>query len=450
MPAFGKEVVEFGQTGLKEILAMAKDLETQAKSTTKATEKLNKAIGSGAYTKAISQYKQAQKALEGVRKEQEKVTVAFKKHQQVQQYGRFGAFAVRNAGAIGAGFGAAGRGIGRFASSGLGVAASLGAPLAIGALANRGFQGTAAAAQLEAQFTRLSRTVANDLIPVIMGISKITGKIANARENVQAGRGSTGDYATSAMLWGGGALGALKVASYFGGFSASGAAGQAVGYAGRTLLGAARFAVSAPGPVAAMTLGAYSMYRGYELGNQEDRLNDLTSRKSRNGRVAYDNQFTRDEYGKVKNLNEGALTIQDPEKRLSYIQRELKRTETKYNELDEKTNRSWYNPRLYTSALFGSDPDKLQDLRLRKISLERMGNAAKGGEAFTDPDASINRIVEGAGERRSSGDLYEELATAAAKTMLSGNKDGESNSPVSILGDIFRLLNDVANKFNLR
>lgn len=431
MSVLGREQVEFKAIGLKELIDQAKELENQTKATREANRKLNRSLADGSYVRAAKDYDKAARALREVRREQSLIAAQIRRDDLMRKYGRVGGLGAYYGGAAMSRLGGAGRALGGAGSSLLGGAAALGATVSVGALASRGFSGTAAAAKLDQSFERLSRSVATDLLPAMDALSNIISKISNARENVRAGKGTLGDHATSiasdALLYGGSALAIGKLM----GFSAGGMLGGAVGAAGR--LG--KFALSGPG---AMVLGgAAAMYEGSKLGSQQDRLNALQSVGIKGGKRHYFEQFTDEEFGRVRGLVDEVRGISDPtarKKRIGELQ-DANRADIAGH--DDLINRSALNPRWLMN--YEGDQQKRSDLRLRKAALSRLKLEAEGGEAFTTKGSNNMMLVQGAGERRSSGELFEELSSATAK--LIGTQQGEStgNGPLSIAKELTNL-----------
>lgn len=460
MPTLSKEVIEFGQTGLKEIKAAVKDMKAEMTDTYKATEKLKTSMKDGTYARAARQYDNAKKALAGFRKEQEAIAKNFQKGRDsitnalqrnqirtayTQRYGRLGgaaAMAAMDYGRpIGRGLALAGRGIGSLAQSGLGVAAGLGAGVSIGALANRGFQGTAAAAKLDHELTRLARSISSDILPVMTALSSVLSRITGARENVRAGKGGIGDYATTlgfyGLLGGGISVGGIAATAFaknqivraFPGASAAAASRFGTGAAAARGMGAA--ALGTAGRFAGPIGVAYAGYEGIQYARH---YNPYENR--------FDDPKMREQLEKRRQATDKRNWFQRNFPNVSYAVGQSGGGPPGDRDQNKQDSRSWGVRQ--SDAFFEFSNRNLPG-----------GNPFYGAFHSTRGPGGKNepkkvddgmRIVQGAGERRSSGDLYEELASGFAQKAFSPDDKEHGNGPASIFSDILEVGRRIAEK----
>ncbi len=459
--AFSKEVIEFGQKGLKELKTEVRDLKEEMTKTHKANDKLRQQLSDGTWEKHAKRLQSARTAMAGFRREQEALQRTASRTLLDSRYGRVGGAIAFHGGGVARGIGGAVSGIG----GGLfGAAAAFGAPLALGAMANRGFQGTAAAARLDMEFTRLSRHVANELLPAITALTNFIARFSNSADKVRAGTATRGDYGNNLLrksLYAGAAWTAVSAMGFR---PASWAASMAANYGGQ-LFNAARAGI----PREAETLAVRGGSRGAGamlgaiggagiplLGAGYSQYSDYRAlRKSRNqaGVSDADTASQQDLINEIRSLSPA-----EQAKRLELESQGAKNAVGHYegmrgrqsgfkrfvDKLMDQPLMAGFSPN-YVGSKLGliDDPNKMQAGHLNALSRQRVIEAMKRGELPGGNDATGMMMVAGAGERRGLTDVHQELAESIAQTLAGGSGKG-GDSPNVILQAIRDITNDVA------
>lgn len=453
MSTLSKEVVEFGQTGLKELKDGVKDMKSEMTNVYNATEKLKRSMASGSYSRAVTQYEKATKALAAFRKEQDQVAKNFQRDRlrqsYVNSYGRAGGTLAYAASQYGGGAIRGIRsGIAQAASSGLGIAASFGAPLAVGALANRGFQGTAAAARLDMEFTRLSRVVAQELLPAMSAVTNAIAGVTRASYRVKAGTADRSDYATNlgrkAVLYGGSLLALRGI----GNFAFPGTTGAIASAAGRATTGLARAGVSAVGAVSSLgaiegLAGTAARFSGRAAGPV-----GLAYALAEGGRAR---EYDRGEAIKNRGTGTGdadtpsdkvwveSVNKMSPGKRDKFIRDHMKELYAKDRVLSERAqNRGWLTTKLASLGIGAGQGDVEEQTNINR----RLNVAEKLQKGTLKGQGTGLQIVAGAGERRDSSGLNQELAEAVAQR-IGDDKQESGDSPNVIMQAIRDAVNDL-------
>lgn len=413
---FSKEVVEFQAKGLDVIQAETKAMEKAVDDLRKANRRLKQEMRDGSWEKQSRSYAAAQRELRQVRAETERLAKAQRMASLRGQYGRLGGTAAyyggrmqQVAGGIGGGF-----------SGMVGLAGSVGVPLGVGALASRGFSGTAAMSKLNMEIDRLSRHIATDLLPLLEGFSRNLSRINQARDATRAGRGTFGDRVLSSSL---------NVQNILGAFGANMLIRRTGGYAmnagrlanvGRAGFG---FAARSPGPTAAIGGGLYSINEGLTERSRERRMQELSERQSNGNRIRFAANFTPEEYQQVKGIISQAENIKDPDQRKRAIERYIETTRAKQEALGKRIDDKSIFGKMFNSS---DEREQYNRLGLRLNAAQRM-KLSPG--SIGEPTGM--KIVEGAGERRSGAALYEELASSVAQ--MSGNNSKGTTTADSVV-----------------
>lgn len=423
-----KEVVEFGSKGLTALKDEVKSLETAIADTQKANTKFSRQINDGTWERHSKRLATARKELVGIRVENERLQRLAQRQQLDSRYGRLAGGAMYFGQRFGGTLANAAQGAG---SSLLGAVAGIGAPLAVGALAKRGFEGTAGAARLDMELTRLSRNVAHDLLPALNLLTDTIGRVNRARDATRAGRGTASDYAISY-----GARAAMLGAGFVGAnFITRGALGRGVMSAGRLGGGyamsgfnAARGGAQAFGSMGGFgssSMGWAAPALGITAAGAYGASGTISQARS-NKRVqgAMRGEWTPEQYDRISGFADRIRAISDPIQRQAALEKVMQRQAQAALEIRKRQEK-----RGGFGAFFGAEDRRLYESNATMAFAARgLLEEARGGKKFGRPgdDGSMLR-VEGAGVRQASGDLYQELAEGfAQRGGISEQQQGES------------------------
>lgn len=425
-----KEVVEFVEEGLDKIEKQVKDTEAAIKQMRNSNSELRKQMRDGSWERESKKLAGFRRELREVRREQDAIYASARRQSYVARYGRVGGnaayFGSRAASAISSGFGS-------IQGAAIGGAAALGVSFGVSSLASRGFSGTQHEASLQNALDRLSRTVARDLTPVMSGLTKVIDKVASAREMVRAGKGSPGDWATTATAYGAAGItaagGAVGVGSWIKNQFTTAAPqwALAAGVAGRAGMRTAGSVAGRASPYAAAAMGLYDIYDASTrstLSSSNDTRSRYQQKLDRGNEIAdasAGGRFARNTWRAL------GVDVRSPQRRAEDegVDEDKRgwwtRTQDNADDWMEK-----YGPSYYSWVKKGWQQvgvDIRSDQRKKKV---------EGGSTVENL-----KYVAGAGERRGLTDIYEELAAAIPTQMLGASgTGGGGNGPLSILEEI--------------
>lgn len=402
---------------------------------------LRKALTDGTWQREAKALSKARQELKLYGQEQERLQRQAQRQMFSQKYGRFGGAvaygASRLKGAGGGVLNAASAGLGGLA----GTAGMFGAALGAGALISRGFSGTSAAARLDMEIEKLSRTFAEKLMPVMNSLTNNISRINQATDRTRAGKGTFGDRAVSSLadpmnLIG--AYGAYRGVRAIGGGSTATGAGRM--FAGARAVGG--------GPLLAATVGIDMMRRGFAIGGMTDRQNELSSvTVRRDGSKRFTNQMTGEEWAKAKDITDEYGKLKDPGERAAFLKRQKEFEQRRLKRFERETKWTWAptnltdvgnNVRGFFGA-WGGDTEEVKDTRRTRM---RAVDRLAAGETPNGIGSNMMQVL-GAGERRGMTDLHQELAEQIAQKM-GGATDGQG----STLDDVIGVLNLIKEKID--
>lgn len=425
---FSKEYIEFAfnKASLKDLKTEVESTEGNIKRLQKSNAQLVKDLNSGGFTRYAAKLREAKKELIAVRMEEEKLQRLATRQRLTGQYGRLGG----NVAYWGQRAMAAGRpALGEGARAALGFAGTVGAPLAAGAMISRGLSGTAAAARLDMEFEKLSRTIANLALPAVTGFTNFMNRVNNARDKANGGGELTNKERAFAALtskegiYGGAALAAASYMGY-----------RPLAHIMTSAGNAGRFAIANP----LMTGGALAMARGLQIYNQDDRISALRNKDA--------TKFTQGEFDQVGGLVQ-QFKYQKEGERAEWVKRALAANRRILDRHDELFNNP-SKPGNFIAGMwgntFGDSQERRNELLLKRRALERLQSEAAGGKMFSD-GSSIDRgdgfnplqmMVQGAGEKRASSDLHQELAEQIAQKFQPGETNKNEGGPLDVIAEI--------------
>ncbi len=237
MAVLTSEVIEFKSTGGDSLVQQYEKLQAESLKLKVQTGQLQQQLKDGTFLKQANDIQKATAAVGKLREEQRKLWDDSRRQVMQQRYGQTlggGLYAAQKYGGRAA---EVGRALGGGA---LATVAGFAAPLGVAALANRGFSGTSHAANLDNEFTRLSRHVASDLIPAMDLLTKFVNRINRASDRIRAGNGGLLDHAEANIPY---TLAAAGIAAAAARTSLGKQAFAAAGRAGFSALEGAGFAV---------------------------------------------------------------------------------------------------------------------------------------------------------------------------------------------------------------
>lgn len=445
---FTREIVEFSSHGLDQLEAEVKSTGNAVEDLRKKNAALRKALTDGTWQREAKALTRARGELKLYANEQQRLQNIAKRQAFDQRFGRFGGVAYhasRMRGAAGSSLGMASAGF----SGMIGTAGMFGAALGAGALISRGFSGTSAAARLDMEIEKLSRTVAEKLLPVMSALTNNISRINQASDRTRAGTATFGDRvmdaATDPVNLIGAYLGYKGLQRFGGGTARAGigriAGGFAAGTAGRAVM---------MNPATALFAGSAWMFgQGFASHSYEQRYDQLSKRTyGRDGKAKFHSPLTGEEQQRFEYLIRNYAAAGDQGKdylrqRREYASERLAEVEKKI--ADHRPSRSIYNPmkvfRGFGNAATGGWEDERQKWMMERNVIDRLraGEQLNAGGGMN----SLMLQVQGAGERRGLTDLHQELAEQIAQKI--GVKQGEGDTLVDRIVNSINVLVNIGN-----
>lgn len=449
---FAREVVEFSSSGLDKLEAEVKSTGNAVEDLRKKNAALRKALTDGTWQREAKALSKARGELKLYANEQQRLQNIAKRQMYDQRFGRFGgglAYGASRLRGVGGGvLNAASAGF----SGALGTAGMFGAALGAGALISRGFSGTSAAARLDMEIEKLSRTVAEKLMPVMNALTNNISRVNQASDRVRAGKGTFGDKvvdrAVSAIVpgsmamaaWGGVSAMGFRPAAHMGAGISRIASGFAAGSAGRAaLMNPATWAFAG---------SAWMLSQGWDAASFDDRYRDLSTRTIGKGQTRFNFGLSDDERQRfgylIRNADAaGPDRAEYLKNRRAYASERLAEVEKKI--ADHRPSRSIYNRnkavRGFFQAATGGWEGERQKWMMERNVIDRLaaGEQLSGGGL-----GPLTMRVQGAGERRGLTDLHQEIAEQVAQK-LSGRRQEEGDTTIDRIINSINVLVNIGN-----
>lgn len=406
--AFTKEVVEFGWKGLSELKSEVKSTGEEMERMRKSNTKLTQSLSNGRFEKYGKQLRNVREELKGVRQEEERLQRLATKQRLQGTHGRFLGSALYYGQRLG---GAGGMLHGAVSGIGSGLGA-IGVGLGVGALAQRGLSGTATEARLGNAVDRLSRVVASDLAPMVEKLTNVIAGISESQMRIDSGKGTLGDKATAygfkGAAYGLAALVGLRLA----GISPK---GVAIGAGNMAMAGAGRADQLLTKPPVVPFKAAAPLSRVAKIGGAAGPIAAL--------------------------VGLGIQTYADSDKHEHEFGMPRVGTKNTYSDLRRPHKLAGLGMNLYAGMPGMPFVEGFANTDNQRWLARQFGYSNKEFNQHLGIGSESNKkfqplMVQGAGERRSAGDLYEELATTIPTKMLNRQKEEEASETEQTMAEI--------------